>query len=63
MITNEERAALLAELDAKIQRGLDDIAAGRVYDADEVFVELEAELTALIEAEDSKPRNNVRRSQ
>ena len=36
----QEREARLRELDAKIQAGMDDIAAGRVTPADEVFAEL-----------------------
>jgi antitoxin ParD1/3/4 len=38
----EERERRLASLDASIARGLADIAAGRVHDADAVFEELEA---------------------
>jgi antitoxin ParD1/3/4 len=37
----EEREAKLAELQALLQVGLDDIAAGRVHDAEEVFREIE----------------------
>lgn len=37
----EEREAKLAELKALLQIGLDDIAAGRVHDAEEVFREIE----------------------
>lgn len=37
----EEREAKLAELKALLQVGLDDIAAGRVHDAEEVFREIE----------------------
>ena len=47
----ETRERQLAALDASIARGLADIEAGRVHDADEVFDELEAELTALIAAQ------------
>lgn len=36
----QEREARFRELDAKIQAGLDDIDAGRVTPADEVFAEL-----------------------
>jgi antitoxin ParD1/3/4 len=43
----EARERKLAALDAAIERGMADIKAGRVYDADEVFDELEAELAAL----------------
>jgi antitoxin ParD1/3/4 len=45
----EDRERRLAALDASIERGLADIKAGRVHDADEVFDELEAELAALPE--------------
>jgi antitoxin ParD1/3/4 len=38
----EVRQAKLAELKAKLQVGLDDIAAGRVVSAEEVFAEFEA---------------------
>jgi antitoxin ParD1/3/4 len=38
----EERERRSASLDASIARGLADIAAGRVHDADAVFEELEA---------------------
>jgi antitoxin ParD1/3/4 len=37
----EEHETRLAELRAKLQEGIDDIAAGRVYDAEEVFREIE----------------------
>lgn len=37
----EEREAKLAELKALLQVGLDDIAAGRVHDAEDVFREIE----------------------
>jgi len=43
----EERERRLAALDAALERGIADVEAGRVYDADEVFDELEAELEAL----------------
>jgi len=45
----EDRERKLASLDASIARGLADIEAGRVYDADEVFDELEAKLAGLSE--------------
>ena len=38
----EERERKLAALDAAIARGIADISANRVHDADEVFDELEA---------------------
>jgi antitoxin ParD1/3/4 len=43
----EARERRLAALDASIERGLADIKAGRVHDAEDVFDELEAELEAL----------------
>jgi antitoxin ParD1/3/4 len=43
----EERERRLATLDASIARGLADIEAGRVHEADDVFQEIEAELAAL----------------
>ena len=43
----EERERRLAALDASIARGIADIEAGRVHDADDVFNELEAELATL----------------
>ena len=43
----EERERRFASLDASITRGLADIEAGRVHDADTVFDELDAELAAL----------------
>jgi antitoxin ParD1/3/4 len=36
----EEREKRLADLDAKLDEGLTDIAAGRTYPADEVFADL-----------------------
>lgn len=36
----QEREARFRELDAKIQAGLDDIEAGRVHPAEDVFAEL-----------------------
>jgi antitoxin ParD1/3/4 len=42
----EEREAALKRFEAEIQKGLDDVAAGRVYPAEEVFEELLAELRA-----------------
>jgi len=37
----EEHETRLAELRAKLQVGIDDIAAGRVHDAEDVFREIE----------------------
>jgi len=45
----EERERRLASLDASIARGLADIEAGRVYDADTVFDELEARYARMAE--------------
>lgn len=51
LLEDKERAADLrrAEFDAKIEEGMADIRAGRVYDAEEVFREME-ELIASKEA-------------
>jgi antitoxin ParD1/3/4 len=46
----QEREARLRELDAKIQAGLDDIEAGRVKPADEVFDRLIAKYEAMAKA-------------
>jgi len=43
----EIRERKLAELDAALRTGMADIEAGRFREADEVFDELDAELTAL----------------
>jgi antitoxin ParD1/3/4 len=43
----EQRERRLAAVDAAIERGLADIEAGRVHDADAVFDELEARYTRL----------------
>ncbi|MCA1934867.1 MAG: type II toxin-antitoxin system ParD family antitoxin [Asticcacaulis sp.] len=43
----EDRERRLASLDAKLQEGLRDIEEGRVYDIEDVFAELDAELAAL----------------
>lgn len=42
----EEHEARLADLQAKLQVGLDDIAAGRVSDLEDVFRELEERRSA-----------------
>ena len=47
----QEREAALAKLWAEIDKGIEDIKAGRVYDAEEVFDELEARYQAKIVAE------------
>ncbi len=43
----EERERRLAAADAAIARGLADIKAGRMHDADPVFDELEARYTGM----------------
>ena len=45
-MTDEERA-IWAKFDAEIQMGYDDIEAGRLKDADEVFDRLEAKYAAM----------------
>lgn len=47
----QEREARLRELHAKIQEGLDDIAAGRVKPAEEVFDRLIAKYEAMAKAQ------------
>lgn len=46
----EGRERRLAALDAVIERGMADIQAGDVHAAEDVFAELEAELSALPES-------------
>jgi antitoxin ParD1/3/4 len=48
----EDRERRLAALDASIERGLADIKAGRVHDAEEVFDELEARFTKMAEEQE-----------
>jgi antitoxin ParD1/3/4 len=43
----EDRERSLAAIDARLARGIADADAGRVYDLDTVFSELDAELAAL----------------
>jgi antitoxin ParD1/3/4 len=50
----QEREARIAELDAALDEGLEDIRAGRTVDADEVFDRLERELLAQIDDEDRR---------
>jgi antitoxin ParD1/3/4 len=45
----QEREAALAELMGEIQKGIDDIDAGRVFPAEEVFAELRAKYQAMID--------------
>lgn len=47
----EEREAALARLNAALERGLADIAAGRTRPAEEVFAELRDKYQALADAE------------
>lgn len=47
---SEKDLATWAKFDAEIQKALDDVEAGRVYDADEVFDELDRELKAMVAA-------------
>ncbi len=44
----EEREKTLAALDAALERGLADVDAGRVSDADEAFSELKARYAAMV---------------
>ena len=46
-------AARWARFEAEIQKGLDDIDAGRTYPAEEVFAELKAKYLAMAAAERS----------
>lgn len=46
----QEREAALAELWAKLDAGLADVAAGRTHAAEDVFDELEAELSSIPDA-------------
>jgi antitoxin ParD1/3/4 len=48
----EARERRLAALDASIERGLADIKAGRVHDAEEVFDELEARFTKMADEQE-----------
>jgi antitoxin ParD1/3/4 len=45
----QEREAALAELMGEIQKGIDDIEAGHVYPAEEVFAELRAKYQAMVD--------------
>jgi antitoxin ParD1/3/4 len=46
----QDREARLAAYDAAIQRGLDDVEAGRTKPASEVFDRLEAKYRAMIDS-------------
>ncbi|MEO8882888.1 MAG: type II toxin-antitoxin system ParD family antitoxin [Devosia sp.] len=50
----QEREAALRRLDEALDEGLADIAAGRVYPAEEVFAELRAKYQAMIDAEERR---------
>ncbi|MBI4923731.1 MAG: type II toxin-antitoxin system ParD family antitoxin [Devosia nanyangense] len=45
----QEREAALAELMGEIQKGIDDIDAGRTFPAEEVFAELRAKYQAMVD--------------
>lgn len=47
----QEREAALAELMSELQKGIDDIEAGRTVPAEEVFRELRAKYQAMADAE------------
>ena len=51
----QEREARFRELDAKIQAGLDDIEAGRVYPADEVFDRVRKRIAEIAKRKAPKP--------
>jgi predicted transcriptional regulator len=44
---SDEELAIWAKFDAEIQKGFDDIDAGRLKDADEVFDRLETKYAAM----------------
>ena len=44
---SDEERAVWAKFDAEIQKGFDDIKAGRLKDADEVFDRLEVKYAAM----------------
>lgn len=48
-MTREERD-FWAKFDAEIQKGVDDIEAGRLKDADEVFDRLEAKYASMVQS-------------
>ena len=43
----EDRERRLAALDQAVERGMADLEAGRIHDADKVFEDLEAEIASL----------------
>lgn len=43
----QKRAAAMARFEAEIQKGLDDVDAGRTYPAEQVFAELRAKYLAM----------------
>lgn len=44
---SDEERAIWAKFDAELQKGFDDIAAGKLSDAEEVFDALEAKYSAI----------------
>jgi antitoxin ParD1/3/4 len=56
----QEREAALAEFYEKLDRGLDDIEAGRTRPAEEVFAELRDKYQLMAEADDAAPRRTRR---
>ncbi len=56
----QEREAEMRRLDAALDRGLADVAAGRTRPAEEVFAELRARYQAMADAEDEAPRRHRR---
>lgn len=56
----QEREAALAEFYEKLDRGLDDIEAGRTRPAEEVFAELRDKYQLVAEADDAAPRRTRR---
>ncbi len=50
----EERERRLAALDAAIARGLEDVDAGRIYPAEDVFDALEAKYAGMAEKHEEK---------
>jgi antitoxin ParD1/3/4 len=50
----QEREAQLAELIAKLEEGIADLDAGRWVDGEELFDELEARYTRMIDEEDAR---------
>jgi len=55
----QEREAQWARFEAEIQKGLDDVEAGRVRDAEEVFDELDAYIEELIAEQEAPGRKSA----